>query len=495
MRLTAPPGFRIRDFERVVAGARAEWSDPEELSTVYLDTDDLRLVRSGVTLHFSSDSGWVVRLPSSHETAPRRDGDLDSACIEFPGTAGHPPTQATDLVLDYTRTKPLVRVARLRTVRRRVALVDVEERALVEVVDDEVSVFDGRRIALRFREITVEAATAGSDDVATAVVGQLRQSGAGSPDPTPVIVRVLGPRALEPPDVQTDVNLSHEAATRDVIANVLAGSVERFLEHAPWVRGGRDPEDVHQARVAVRRLRSDLRTFRPLLDPEWQTALRDELRWLGRELGAVRDVEVLRLRLGGRVDNLPSQEALPARRILEDLDERHRAARHDLLQAMASERYTGLLERLVHAAQEPLVGPDAATPASHVLPELARGPWKHLAETVVDLGDDPSDGALHDVRIRAKRARYAAEAVSPSVGKPARRFARAATRVQDVLGEHQDACIAGRWLRTVARDAPAPVVFAAGMLAERERRAANRARKRFPKAWRRLDTKKLRAWM
>lgn len=491
--LSAPPGFRLPELQEAVVGGRAVVSDPQEISTVYVDTEDLRLIRCGVTLRFRSDRGWIISLPVGE--GERGTGAPTTDEVELPGTAGHAPGRAADLVRAYSRVKPLVRVARLRTLRRRVALRGADDRDLIEVVDDEVSVFDGRRIALRFREITVGAEAPGSDDVLAAVTDRLRRSGAGPPDPTPVVVRALGPRALDPPDVQPDADLSRDAATRDVIANTLAGSVQQLLARDPWVRRSRDPEDVHQARVAVRRLRSDLRTFRPLLDSVWQTALRDELRWLGAELGDVRDVEVLRMRLGLRVDDLPPQEALPARRILEDLDERHRVARHDLLEAMASERYAVLLERLVDAAREPRVGPDATTPASHVLPELARGPWKHLQEAVAALGDNPPDEALHEVRIRAKRARYAAEAVAPSVGKPARRYARAVTRIQDVLGEHQDACIAGQWLRSVARDAPTPVVFAAGMMAERERRAADRSRRRFPKAWRRLDAKKLRAWM
>jgi CHAD domain-containing protein len=78
-----------------------------------------------------------------------------------------------------------------------------------------------------------------------------------------------------------------------VVRDALDASVQRLLVADPVARVGDDPEGVHQARVATRRLRSDLRTFGPLLDPAWVTPLRDELRWLGGELGVAREAEVL----------------------------------------------------------------------------------------------------------------------------------------------------------------------------------------------------------
>jgi CHAD domain-containing protein len=91
------------------------------------------------------------------------------------------------------------------------------------------------------------------------------------------------------------------------------------------------------------------------------------------------------------------------------------------------------------------------------------------------------------VRIRVKRVRYAADAVAPILGKPARRFADAAAGLQTILGEHNDAVVAGSWLRTwaaVRRSGDA--AFAAGMLAGIERAAANDARERWRKAWKHL---------
>jgi CHAD domain-containing protein len=123
-------------------------------------------------------------------------------------------------------------------------------------------------------------------------------------------------------------------------------------------------------------------------------------------------------------------------------------------------------------------------------------PWKRLRDAVDALEDDPPDEALHEVRIRAKRARYAAEAVAPACGRDARRFAKRMTDVQDVLGEHQDAVVAEQWLRArLGTSASGPMLFVAGELAAAERAAGRAARARFPRVWRRARRGRLRRWL
>src|SRR5581483_6068124 len=107
----------------------------------------------------------------------------------------------------------------------------------------------------------------------------------------------------------------------------------------------------------------------------------------------------------------------------------------------------------------------------------------------------PPDEALHEVRKRAKRCRYAAEAVAPVAGKRAREFAKVVADVQDVLGEHQDAVVARAWLAKAAADAPAREAYSAGMLAGVEVAAADAAAGAFAGVWETASRKRLRAWM
>jgi CHAD domain-containing protein len=290
--------------------------------------------------------------------------------------------------------------------------------------------------------------------------------------------------------------LDDRATASVAIRRAIATSVRALLIQDPVVREGSDPEGVHRARVATRRLRSDLRTFGPLLDRAWAQDLRDELGWLGEVLGEARDVDVLLARMRERVEQLGSADSRGAAAILASLEERDRAAHAAVIDALGSDRYGRLLPRLTAASNDPFVRADADRAAADALPRLARRPWKKLRSSVRGAGKDPSDEVLHRIRIRAKRVRYAAEAVSSVIGPPAAAFAEAAEKLQDVLGEHHDAAVAQAWLHEWASgQVSRRGAFVAGEIAELERDYAHRARKRWPKAWRGLKRPSLRGWM
>ena len=262
------------------------------------------------------------------------------------------------------------------------------------------------------------------------------------------------------------------------------------------MRIGDDDEAVHQARVATRRMRSDLRTFRSVVDVEWSEPLRDELKWLGERLGEVRDADVLLARLEDRLDALPHTDVVGANDLLDSLRAERAAARESLLTAMRSERYLTLLDRLVDATNHVPPDPEADDLDEIELEDLVRRPWKKLRHAVEALDDDPPDEELHEVRIRAKRARYAAEAVAPAIGREAKRFAKRVADVQEMLGEHQDAVVAEEWLRAqLDGSASGPKLFVAGELAAIERAAARAARAKWSDVWRRTRRKKYRDWM
>src|SRR5205823_7788910 len=132
---------------------------------------------------------------------------------------------------------------------------------------------------------------------------------------------------------------------REVIKNVLADSVAALLRHDPLVRTSGDPEAIHQARVATRKLRSHLRTFGPLLDPEWTDPLRTELGWMGLALGAVRDREVLLDRLRERAKELPAHDHRAAASLLSILEREIADLRKKLIVDLDSARYVEMLER------------------------------------------------------------------------------------------------------------------------------------------------------
>jgi CHAD domain-containing protein len=244
------------------------------------------------------------------------------------------------------------------------------------------------------------------------------------------------------------------------------------VDHEPEVRRGEDPEAVHKQRVASRRLRSLLRTARSQLDdPERSEQLRDELRWLGNALGEVRDRDVLIAYLQAELATL--EEASAFRGVLKLLDDERELARGKLVVALDSQRYQRLLKEL-ETPPSLNGGLRAAAVKEH----------KRLRKAVKRMSGDPTDEELHKVRIRAKRARYAAEA--SGAGK---RYIKRAKSLQDVLGEHQDAAVAEQRIRRLlARVRPSRrTALAAGRLIERQRARRAAARREWPKAWKRLD--------
>jgi CHAD domain-containing protein len=132
--------------------------------------------------------------------------------------------------------------------------------------------------------------------------------------------------------------------------------------------------------------------------------------------------------------------------------------------------------------------------AADVLGEAMERPWSHLERLCGRLADDASDEELHEARIRAKRVRYAAEALAPVFGKPARRFARRAETLQTVLGTHQDAVMAIAWLREQAGASSPAASFSAGRLAGLEAAVRDEARRTWPDAWADLRRARLRFW-
>ena len=488
IKLAAPPGFRLLDLGAVADGVVVTAGEERHLVTVYWDTPDLRLIRWGCTLRHRAGEGWTVKLPQASEgiAMVRNEHRIE-------GPATHPPEEAADLLRAMVRSAPLEPVARMRTVRRVVALLSAEGRPLAEIDDDEVSVYHGRRVAARFREIEVEINDGCPDELVDAVLERLHEGGAGRPDPTPKLVRALGDRALAPPEVVVP-DLDPAAATAgDVIRAAIAGSAARLIRHDPGVRIGGHPEDVHQARVATRRMRSDLRTFAGLVEPEWAAGLRQELSELADELGTVRDAEVLRDRLKATARALPGVDHPAARRIAGQLTAAVTAGRRRLLATMREPGYIELLDHLVEAADAPRLGPGAAAPAREALPAIVAVPWQSLRRGARRADENSPDEELHALRIKAKRCRYAAEAAAPVLGRRAAEFAKAVAGLQEVLGEHHDAVVAGAWLRENAGQGPE--AFVAGELCALEAVAAQGSRKAWPDAWKKVSRKELRAWM
>jgi len=269
------------------------------------------------------------------------------------------------------------------------------------------------------------------------------------------------------------------------------------VNHPVACEGG--VEGVHRLRTTTRRLRSALDLFRGLTDSAWADRLGDELKWLAGKLGDVRDIDVLIARFENAAKETGGAEALGP--LFDWLRGRHAVASEALREALRGERYTTLTTALAGSLGAIPHDDSAWEPCRTALPPLVDDVWKRLKRAGRALRPDDPDEDFHEVRKRAKRARYAAEAVGgaldPGPADDARRFARRAKDVQDVLGAHQDAVVAAAEICRAAADHPdlGPFNFAAGQLLEHERRAAAESRDQFFDVWDDLDRKKIVRWL
>ncbi len=254
----------------------------------------------------------------------------------------------------------------------------------------------------------------------------------------------------------------------------LRHQLHEIERHDPGTRLGRDPESLHDMRVGVRRLRALLRAGRKLVATD-TTELDARLKELGRVLGEVRDLDVFLARLEGEVAELDGADKEQAGWLLAALRTERSCSRARLLGALRSDEYLSLLDETARTIDE-LEPSDAAV----ALDDLAEKAFSRLRKAVHELPDEPADHELHTVRKKGKRARYAAELADWK--EPVRR----AKKLQDVLGEHQDAVVAAERLRQLAAGVPASVALAAGRLIEREEEHRRESRAAWPKAWKKL---------
>ena len=463
---TAP--FRLPDMSGLVAGLTVGRDVVTEFTSVYFDTDDLRLTRAGMSLRFREPEGWTVKTSTS------RTGSMlerDEHVIVGPGGGEgadlRPPEGALDLVRACGRTGEMGPVAELVTKRRLVELCDAAGTPVVQVTDDRVS---GTRRGTPFEpfsEIEVELLGAAEDALARRVARALRKAGAGRPDPVTKIARAMGPAGLDRADIRS-VDANEHSAIRTLIRSRLSRHAASLVANDPGVRLGDDAECVHRMRVAARRFRSDLESFAPVLDHDWAESLGSEVAWLCDELGSVRDTEVLLGLLSRHAQRLPERDREHAGRLLAQLRERRDDHRDDLLVTLRSKRYLALLERLVDAARSPLVDVEwGDRRARKGAPHLVDRSWRKLRKAVRRLPEAPLASQLHRVRILAKRARYAAEAVGEVHPVRFAKFAKRLAALQDQLGAHHDAVVAQQWLSLAASRAghDTGLVFVAGELA------------------------------
>jgi CHAD domain-containing protein len=247
-------------------------------------------------------------------------------------------------------------------------------------------------------------------------------------------------------------------------------------------------ERIHQSRVAMRRIRSNLRTFRLLCDPAWGTTLRAELAWYGGRLGEVRDLHIIEEAV--TITGLSVLEPEDVIRLESVVNERMTAALADISAERGGARRFKLTEQMMVLWDGPAFKDKASRHAREVLPRMLHRAWHDLRGASRTARKNPTDENLHTVRIRMKDLRYGCNTVALVEGGPARKTAKAAEGLQVNLGDLHDARYSIDWLQALAAERPdlaapiADLVYVLNDAAADARKGWKRELKQVERLWR-----------
>jgi CHAD domain-containing protein len=481
----------------------AESQVREQFEETYVDTADLRLAAAGLTLRLRSrgeDTGWHLDLSAGGASGP---------IVRLPSGPAAPavPMALRQLVWARTNGAALLPVAEAQTARTVHRLVDATGQVVIRMVDDRVTArrllpADGAGEAApsAWREVGVELADTYGERIEDVDV-RLRDRGLRVAATPPELTWLRGPDRDGRSDPVPPQQLTVTSCAGDVLLSYLRQQEEKLRTQDVQVRLDA-PDGIHQMRVATRRIRSALTTFRPLFATDVIRPLGIELKWLAGELGAARDAEVLRDRVRAAIEE-GSQDGNVAgvgQDADSELERTYRHAHDRVLGELNGERYHRLLSALAGLTGRPPFTRQAAVAAGTVLPRRVARSYGRLRRLVKAANAEPGGAErgelLHEARKAAKRARYAGESVSPVFGPDATAFAEAMERVQEALGEHHDSVVTRERLRQLGLHAPTTAdAFVYGRLHALEELRTERSEEQFVAAWKNARRKSLHRWL
>lgn len=455
-------------------------------SSTYFDTRDFDLTRRRITLRRrtgSADAGWHIKLPVSADERLEVRSPLSAG-----GNEHTVPDEVVGQVRALIRGKDLVPVAHIETRRTvtRIATADSDHAA--ELCDDAVTAKNLlAETTTQWREWELELVD-GDRKVLKKLDRYLLAHGAEPGSSPSKLSRALGSSA---PSARDAVHPPVPKSTAgEALRFAIAADVDGLLAADPRVRED-EHDSVHAMRVATRRLRSVLRSYRSLLDRATVDAIRAELSWLADILGTARDAEVMAARYDSAIDAL--EPDLSHGDVVDRLVGTQRRvydmAHTEILRQLDGDRYFSLLDALDELVENPPFTTRADKPAHTVFRKVLVRQYDAVASDAQAADADDNPDAVHEVRKSAKKLRYAAEPAALVLGDRAEKVGKAAKAVQSVLGDYHDTAVSQDNIMVEVAKAreDGEDTFAYGVLYEREGQSGAEYLVGYPKTRARLD--------
>ncbi|GAA5109831.1 CYTH and CHAD domain-containing protein [Pseudonocardia adelaidensis] len=482
---------------------RGDPASQQVLEVERFDTADRRLAAAGIALAVHRGDGeqphWRLDLPDTdHGEALRVPLAPDAPPVpEVPG-------ELAELVRGVVRDGELRPAGQVRRVRTGTRLLGDEDRPLATVVHDHVTVatLGSSTEGAAWTEVQVrDTADPGLVDAAERLLGEagLRPASSSAEAELDRLLRPAAPKRRR----RAGGKRTRPGSAGDVLVAYLAEHVDRLAAEDLRARRG-EPDSVHQLRVAARRLRSALQSYRRILDRERTEPIVEGLREFARALAPARDAEVLHARIRDGLAGLdPALLLGPVQaQVTRHYGRVEQETAAAALSTLDGDSYAGLRRDLDELLRRPPLAKRAARKARKELPAHVARAARRL-DRAVAVAVDPAkpaeerDLAVHDARKAGKRLRYATEVARPAVGKDAKRFAKQMKGFQQALGEHQDTVVARHALRELAARCheSGENGFAFGLLHGRDEARALRIEEELPRLWADAWRPRTRRWL
>jgi CHAD domain-containing protein len=437
----APKRFRLRSFLSLAAdgGPAARTLAYKRIHTTFFDTPDRRLKALGVRAGYRAFEGWSLSVPAE----PRGLGPGLPAERTFAGPPNDPPPELRALLAALLCGEPLAAAAESRALEHRVRIPGRNHNDALAI-----AALDTRRVRAGKSErsgqrLIVDLLDPANAELFASVARLLEEAGA---------------KEVAAPEPE---RLPKDATAAEAVTRRLHAAYDEFCLAELRLRLLHDVESLHAARVALRRMRACLRVFSNVFAEEWSRGLLERIAALAEVFGQARDADVVVANVAEASERLGPHERAASVEVLAPMLEARSSARRELAAFMNSPHYLELVGEARARIAEPQFRVRAARPARKLVRKLVTRSWKRLERDVRALSDLPDDAALHAVRIRAKRCRYAAEVQIPVAGKRTHRFVHKLGELQDGLGRIQDASLERKWIAAYATGAETATVASA----------------------------------
>jgi triphosphatase len=480
--LAALPTLSICPDDKRLLSTLAQPS--QRLIDAYLDTGDWRMARAGfiVRTRRRGRHDDITLKPAQFPEADHRGTHEATEALPEAGIGALGPEGPVGRrVHAVAGRRPLRPVLQVRTRRAPFVLrVDGSAAAAIALDDTEIVVGNGQR-PMQVRRVEVDVQPEWADVLAPLIL-QLREACGLRPATLSTFEAGLLARGVvipSPPDLGA-TDIEPESTLGDLAYAVLRRQLAVLRAREPGTRLGEDLEELHEMRVATRRLRAALDLFTDVLPLRART-FRRELGWLAGVLGAVRDLDVQLEGQAAMVD--PGQQDLWADLTSLLLAERE-AARAEMLAALDSARWDRLRNGMTAMVQQGPHRRSTATrlPALAAVPDLIGSRHGSVVKAARRAKRSGEAADFHRLRIRCKRLRYSLEFSAELYGGRTKRYTRQLAKLQDQLGLLQDAEVAANRLAELAQTAglPASTIFVMGGVAEQHRREFLHILERLP---------------